>query len=74
MAARAQKSEALRPAPVPTAQPKAIASVRLTAPFSYYEEDGTAKNWDHGQIIKDPSEIKHLMERGAHVVPHEVES
>lgn len=49
-------------------------AVRLEAPYAYYEDDGTLKNWAHGQVITDPAEITHLTERGARVVPHEVES
>ncbi len=72
--ARQHRPEAPRPAPAVAPKAEPIVPMRLVAPYSYYEEDGTAKNWDQGQVITDPAEIKHLMERGAHVVPHEVES
>lgn len=72
MASRPQRVEPQKP--VVSEQPKPLTPVRLTAPYSYYEDDGTAKNWEEGQLITDPAEIKHLIDRGVHLMPHEVES
>ena len=61
-------------APVAPPAPAVVVPVRLVAPYAYYEEDGTLKNWAHGQVITDPAEIEHLTARGARLVPHEVKS
>jgi hypothetical protein len=39
--------------------------IQLTAPHAYYEDDGTLKAWQQGQVIDDPDEVAHLVDRGA---------
>jgi hypothetical protein len=74
MAAMAKQRRVPDPLPEPPAIEPVATPVRLEAPYSYYEQDGTLKNWAPGQVLTDPVEIKHLQRRGAPLVPHEVES
>jgi hypothetical protein len=40
-------------------------SVKLAAPYAFYEDDGALRSWAAGQTVEDPAEITVLVERGA---------
>lgn len=40
-------------------------SVKMAAPYAFYEDDGSLRSWSAGQIIEDAEEIALLVVRGA---------
>lgn len=55
-------------APMPDANP---ASVTLAAVYGFYEEDGSPRFWQPGQVVTDAAEIDLLLERDAPLVKGE---
>jgi len=43
-------------------------SITLEAPYAFYEEDGTFRQWLPGHVVTDPEHIALLIERKAPVI------
>lgn len=48
-------------------KPELPASLKMLAPYGFYDDDGALKYWHEGHVITDAAQIEMLIERGAPV-------
>ncbi len=65
--ARAVSPDPEAPTPAKASKRKLAlpATVRLTAPYGYWTDDGALRQWAPGVDIEDPTDIADLIERQA---------
>jgi hypothetical protein len=49
-------------------------AIRVVAPFSFYEDNGSFRQWSVGQVVEDPVQVALLRDRGASLVDAAVQA